>query len=68
MLRKDFIFDRFRWQLRQRPRPCCSSSATPDAALLRLRETSGTRIDAVVEIFDEADLALPASPGHGSFR
>ena len=44
---------------------------TPDAALLRsLREQAEAHgIDAVVEIFDEADLAaLPASPGHGSFR
>lgn len=68
LLRKDFIFD----PLQVRATAATSASAlllivrlTPDAALLRsLREQAETYgMDAVVEIFDEADLALARESG-----
>lgn len=68
LLRKDFIFD----PLQVAATAATPASAlllivrlTPDAALLRsLREQAeGHGIDAVVEIFDEADLALARESG-----
>ena len=68
LLRKDFIFDR----LQVAATAATPASAlllivrlTPDAALLRsLREQAEAHgIDAVVEIFDEADLALARKSG-----
>ena len=68
LLRKDFIFDR----LQVAATAATPASAlllivrlTPDAALLRsLREQAEAHgIDAVVEIFDEADLALARESG-----
>ena len=68
LLRKDFIFDR----LQVAATAATPASAlllivrlTPDATLLRsLREQAEAHgIDAVVEIFDEADLALARESG-----